>query len=167
MSFARLKRELENDIDEYDNIKKQKMEMKKDGKKKKLKPAKTKRGNFQFNDRDYSIEDDYTEDCLQNLQTYDKKISTVKADKIIEANYKNKRQDKDFIPLKTGKNKGTVFTDEDFAMLSQLNFAHSSKAVIVDDFTGDKSEVTVIKHGKRTKAKAKKKKTQELDDFLI
>ena len=43
MSFARLKRELENDIDEYDNIKKQKMEMKKDGKKKKLKPAKTKR----------------------------------------------------------------------------------------------------------------------------
>ena len=28
------------------------------------------RGNFQFNDRDYSIEDDYTEDCLQNLRKF-------------------------------------------------------------------------------------------------
>ncbi len=45
-------------------------------------------------------------------------------------------KDKDFLPLDTGKDESTLFTDEDFAMLSQLNFVHSSKAVIVDDFTG-------------------------------
>ena len=43
MSFALLKRELERDLEEYDNIKKQKLETTKDGKKKKPKPAKTNR----------------------------------------------------------------------------------------------------------------------------
>ena len=43
MSFALLKRELERDLEEYDNIKKQKLETTKDGKKKKPKPAKSNR----------------------------------------------------------------------------------------------------------------------------
>ena len=46
-------------------------------------------------------------------------------------------KDHDKILLETGKkDEGSVFTDQDFAMLSQLNFANSSKAYIVDGFTG-------------------------------
>ena len=63
MSSSLLKRELDLEIEEIDK-KKQKAGGKQEGKKR---VRKKKTEKFKFNDKDYSKEDDYTEDSLKNL----------------------------------------------------------------------------------------------------
>ena len=63
MSSSLLKRELDLEIEEIDK-KKQKVGGKAEEKKK---ARKKKTEKFKFNDKDYSKEDDYTEDSLKNL----------------------------------------------------------------------------------------------------
>jgi len=160
MSLNLLKRELENDLEEFE-AKKAKQSIKGN---KFDKPASKKPNNkkpskkFVFNDWDYTIEEDYTEDCLKNIGVLDKKIDSVKTDKIIAHNQKTKRQE-DFLSLDTGaKNEESIFTDADFEVISQLNFVNSSQAFIVDEFTGDREYKDVIKDGKKKRVKRKKKK---------
>lgn len=155
MSLDLLKRELENDVEEF-NAKKAKKGKKSD------KPVKSVKQNdnkqrFEFNDWDYSVEEDYTDDCLKNLGVLDKKLASVQTDKIIAHNQKTKRQE-DKILLDSGsKEEESIFTDADFEFVSQLNFVNSSKAYIVDDFTGDREYHDIIKDGKKRRVKKKKK----------
>ena len=54
-----LKRELEQEIDRCEKSDEKKVKKKK------------KKGGFSFNDKDYSKEDDFTEDCLKNLGKFE------------------------------------------------------------------------------------------------
>ena len=65
----------------------------------------------------------------------DQKLEEVNTDKILQHNRKQKRQDKYSLDTSDVKKKeeASIFTDEDFAVVSKLHFVNSKKAVIVDD----------------------------------
>jgi len=141
MSLNLLKREVEKDIEVFD-AKKLKLEHSKPKKKSKSKGSK-----FQFNDKDYTKEDDHTDQCLKYLSMLDKTVS-MDSEKLIQHNLKSKRQLK--VEQETEQKESSIFTDEDFEVISKLHFIHSRKAVIVDD------EPTQPKQKKKSKKKSKK-----------
>lgn len=79
MSLSLLKRELELEIENIDQKnseehkkvdKKAKLDKKVKGDKSKEKKTQLKKSSFKFNNKDYTKEDDYTEQCLRNLGRY-------------------------------------------------------------------------------------------------
>jgi len=162
MSLNLLKRELENDLDAFEAKK-----AKASGKKKIAKTVKKKvsRNKFVFNNRDYTKEDDFTDDCLKYLGVLDRKISSVKTDKIIAHNQKTKRQEtEDKLLFDNGiKEEESIFTDADFEMVSQLNFVNSNKAYVVDEYTGDRDYQDVITDGKKKRVLKEEKKKKKMD----
>lgn len=126
MSLKLLKRELEKELDDLE----QKKAKTDDKKVKKKKGKAVKKDGFVFNDFDYSKEEDFTDECLRNIGLMDSNVH-VKSDKIIQHNQKLKRQAKPEVAEDSAS--GSVFTDEDFDIISKLHFVNSKKAVFVED----------------------------------
>merc|ERR1712110_1026789 len=82
--------------------------------------------------KDYSKEDDFTQDSLRNLGLIDDNVY-IATDRIVEHTRKIKRQTKpDASSASDDAASGSIFTDEDFEVVSKLHFVNSKKAVIVE-----------------------------------
>jgi len=132
-----------------------------DTKKLKLEPSKPKKKpkgpKFQFNDKDYTKEDDHTKQCLKYLSMLDKTVS-MNSEKLIHHNLKSKRQVN--VEPETKQEESSIFTDEDFEVVSKLHFINSRKAVIVDDDEPKEAK------SKTKQAKSKKKKSKKKSDEI-